>query len=100
MRAGEGTECVRKGLQGMMRSVEGRRGNRTRWASFVSGIVARRKRARHMGWEFMWKTGVAEEGVVGKVFMWRVGVAGEDVRGVELTRDARRARDMCAPEAI
>ena len=33
--------------------VEDRRGNRMRWAGFVSGIVARRKRAPHMGWEFM-----------------------------------------------
>ena len=29
-------------------------------------LVARRKRAPHLGWEFMWKTGIAEEDVVGK----------------------------------
>ena len=32
----------------------------------LRGLVARRKRAPHMGWEFMWKTGIAEEDVIGK----------------------------------
>ena len=36
-----------------------------RWGSFLSDIVARRKRAPHMEWEFMWQTGMAEEDVVG-----------------------------------
>ena len=62
----------------MMRSVEGRRENRMQRANFEllgdlgmpfsneeRGVVARLKRAPHMGWELMWMRQVQED-VIGK----------------------------------
>ena len=81
MRAGEGTESCREGIarNDVIRSGQD---NRVRWVSFVSAIVARRKRAPHIGLEFMWKTGVAEEDCGGGC---------DRKRGGELTRREQSA---------
>ena len=47
-----------------MSPVEDRRGSRMQPATFE--LLGVRRRAPHTGWEFMWRTGIAGEDVIGK----------------------------------